>query len=625
LWRSAPGANVGPARHATNAKQTPGLARKEGVFRAPLSIIIIAAATIGACQRGTSAGQSISGTQLSASSAALPADAVPAAWPFPLTAPPVIAPRGMVATDAPLATHVGAQILERGGNAIDAAVATAFALAVVWPPAGNIGGGGFLVAQMDSGPPVALDFREMAPAAATRDMYLGPNGKPDDRAVTGDLAVGVPGAVAGLWAAHQRLGSLPWAELLAPAIRLADSGFVVDSDFAGTTRADSARLSHFPASAALFLPGGHPLHPGDHWRNPALATVLRRIAAQGPRGFYAGATADAIVREMHRGHGIITRADLAAYQPHWRTPITFDYRGHRVISMPPPSSGGITLALMAHMVADRPLRPLGWHTPAELHLLTETMRRAFAVRNHFLGDPDAVSIPTERLLSQSFADTLAATIRPDAATPSADVSFPTGAAPEGNHTTHFSVIDNRGNAVALTTTINAGFGSASTVDGGGFLLNDEMDDFTLQPGTPNLAGLVQGDANAIAPHKRMLSSMTPTIVLDTVGRPMLVTGASGSARIITTVFQVMSNVIDFDMPINAAVSAPRVHHQHLSDTLLYERAGLPDATITSLRAMHHAIAPAPPGSLGIGASIARTPTGVAGMPDPRLHGAAEGD
>jgi gamma-glutamyltranspeptidase / glutathione hydrolase len=293
--------------------------------------------------------------------------------------------------------------------------------------------------------------------------------------------------------------------------------------------------------------------------------------------------------------------------------------------MPPPSSGGITLALMAHMLATRPLRPLGWHSPAELHLLTEVMRRGFAVRNFFLGDPDAVTIPTDRLLSQAFADSLAATIQPDVATPSADVAFPAGAGTEGNHTTHFSVIDNKGNAVALTTTINNGWGSGSTVGGAGFLLNDEMDDFTQQPGTPNTAGLVQGEANAIAPHKRMLSSMTPTIVLDSTGRPMLVTGASGSGRIITTAFQVMSNVIDFDMPINAAVNAPRVHHQHLPDTLFYERAGLQDATVTALRAMHHAIAPVPPGSLGIGASILRTPAGPAGMADPRMHGAAEGD
>lgn len=529
----------------------------------------------------------------------------------------------MVATDAPLATHVGAEVLRSGGNAVDAAVATAFALAVVYPAAGNIGGGGFFVAQISGQPAVALDFREAAPLAATRDMFIGANGKPDDRSLTGDLAAGVPGSVAGLWEAHHRFGSRPWAELLAPAIRLADSGFIADSDFAGGTHWDSTRLSKFPASAALFLPHGHSVHPGDRWRNPQLAVVLRHIAAQGPAGFYTGPTADAIVAEMRRGHGIITLADLKAYHAKWRTPTTFDYRGFHIISMPPPSSGGMTVALMAHMLASRDLRALPWHSPAELHLLTEAMRRAFAVRNHFLGDPDVITIPTDRLLSQPFADSLAASIRPDSATPSAAVAFPTGAAPEGRHTTHFSVVDGQGNAVALTTTINSGFGSASTVAADGFLLNDEMDDFTLQPGTPNSEGLVMGDANAIAPGKRMLSSMTPTIVLGHDGSPMLVTGASGGAMIITDVFQVISNVIDYDMAVGAAVSAPRIHHQHLPDTLLYERNGLRDDAIAALRGMHQQIEPVRFG-LGIGASIMRTPAGVAGMADPRVHGSAEG-
>ncbi len=550
-------------------------------------------------------------------------DAVPASWRYPLDAPAASSAHGMVATDAPLATQVGAEVLRQGGNAVDAAVATAFALAVVFPAAGNIGGGGFMVAQMAGSPPVALDFREVAPRSATRDMYIGPDGKPDDRSVTGDLAAGVPGSVAGLWEAHRKFGSRPWAELLAPAIRLADSGFTVDSDLAGVTHYDSARLARFPASAALFLPHGHPLHAGDRWRDPALATVLRRIAAHGPSGFYGGATARAIVAEMRRGHGIITLADLAAYRPKWRTPITFDYRGFHIISMPPPSSGGMTIALMAHMLAGRDMHALGWHSAGEIHLLTEVMRRAFAVRNHFLGDPDVIAIPAEHLLSQAFADSLAAGIRPDSATPSSAVSFPTGLAAEGQHTTHFSVVDGHGNAVALTTTINSGFGSASTVPGAGFLLNDEMDDFTAQPGTPNSEGLVMGDANAIAPGKRMLSSMTPTIVQGHDGTPFLVTGASGGGHIITTVFQIMSNVVDYGLPIDAAVSAPRIHHQHLPDTLLYERGGLPDSVIAALRAMGHALEPA--GNLAIGASIERTPGGVQGMADPRVHGRAQGE
>jgi gamma-glutamyltranspeptidase / glutathione hydrolase len=587
--------------------------------RARMTALIVAAGLSASCQTGsTSDGRTATPEQ-----AASPSAAVPAEWRFSMSAPPVVAAHGMVATDAPLATHVGAEVLRRGGNAVDAAVATAFALAVVYPVAGNLGGGGFLVARMSGGPPVALDFREVAPGAATRDMYIGPDGKPDDRSLTGDLAAGVPGSVAGLWEAHHRFGSRPWAELLAPAVHLADSGFAIDSDFAGDAHRDSTRLSQFPASAALFLPGGHPARPGDRWRNPQLAAVLRRIAADGLAGFYAGPTARAMVAEMRRGHGIITLADLAAYHAKWRTPVTFDYRGFHIISMPPPSSGGMTIALMAHLLAGRDLHALGWHSPAELHLLTEAMRRGFAVRNHFLGDPDVITIPADRLLSQPFADSLASSIRPDRATPSADVAFPTGGAPEGKHTTHFSVIDGQGNAVALTTTINSGFGSASTVAGDGFLLNDEMDDFTAQPGFPNSEGLVMGDANAIAPGKRMLSSMTPTIVLGRDGAPMLVTGASGGGIIITAVFQVISNVVDYDMAIGAAVSAPRIHHQHLPDTLLYERNGLRDDAIAALQAMHQPVE-ASRGPLGIGASIMRTPAGIAGMADPRVHGSAEG-
>src|SRR3984957_11686863 len=585
---------------------------------APFPFLLLAAAGAAGCRSGSS------DHAAPASPLAAFTSAVPATWPHPLDAPPVVAPHGMVATDAPLATHVGAEVLRHGGNAVDAAVATAFALAVVFPAAGNIGGGGFLVAQMAGRPPVALDFREMAPAAATRDMYIGANGKPDDRSVTGDLAAGVPGSVAGLWEAHHRLGSRPWAELLAPAIQLADSGVTVDSDFAAGTSSDSDRLSKFPASAALFLPHGHPLRPGDHWRNPQLAAPLRRNAASGPAGFYAGPTADAVAAEMRRGRGIITHADLAAYHAKWRTPVTFDYRGYHVISMPPPSSGGMTIALMADMLSHHDLRTLARHSPAEIHLLAEVMRRAFAVRNHFLGDPDKITIPTDRLLSQTFADSLGASIQADSVTPSAAVSFPTGTAPEGHHTTHFSVVDGQGNAVALTTTINTGFGSASTVGGAGFVLNNVMDDFTAQPGTPNSEGLVMGTANAIAPGKRMLSSMSPTIVLGHDGTPMLVTGASGGAMIITAVFQILSNVVDYDMPVNAAVSAPRVHHQHLPDTLIYERNGLPANVVAALQAMHQPLAAWNPGSLGIAASIMRTPTGVAGMADPRIHGRAEG-
>lgn len=549
----------------------------------------------------------------------------PATWPFADTVASVTAAHGMVATDAPIATHVGATVLRNGGNAVDAAVATAFALAVVLPAAGNLGGGGFLVVHMGDGREAALDFRETAPGAATRDMYIGANGHADERSITGQLAAGVPGSVAGLWEAHERYGSRPWAELIAPAIALAEQGFVVDSDFAGAIHGDSARLAHFPASAALFLPGGRVPRPGEHWRNPDLAAVLRGISADGPKGFYTGRTAELIESEMRLGHGVMTRKDLASYQAKWREPISFTYRGHKVISMPPPSSGGITMALVAHELARFDVRASGWHSPQSLHLFAEGMRRGFAVRNAMLGDPDFVSIPTATLLSQAYADSLSASIVEGRASPSASIRVGGGAAVEGHQTTHFSVMDGQGGAAALTTTLNGSFGAAVVVPGTGMLLNDEMDDFTSEPGRPNMFGLVQGKANAIAPGKRMLSSMTPTIVLGDDGKPLLVTGAQGGPTIITTTFQIMSNVLDYDMDISTAVRAPRVHHQHLPDALEYEEGGLTSATLDALRAMGYTVAPVSPhGDLGFAASILRRKGEVHGASDPRVHGAAEG-
>jgi len=551
------------------------------------------------------------------------ANPIPAAWPF-VTDQTVTAARGMVATDAPLATHVGAKVLRDGGNAVDAAVATAFALAVVFPGAGNIGGGGFLVAHMADGKEAALDFRETAPGASTRNMYLGANGHSDDRSITGELSAGVPGSVAGLWAAHERFGSRPWAELVAPAIALAEQGFVVDSEFVREIRDDSARLSRFPATKALLLPKGRVPSPGDHWSNPDLAAVLRRISTNGPKGFYAGRTAELIAAEMHRGGGIIRPKDLAGYQVKWRDPIAFDYRGHRVISMPPPSSGGITMAIVAHELSHYDLRAQGFHSPQELHFFAEGMRRGFAVRNALLGDPDFITIPTARLLSQGYADTLASSIIADRATPSSAIDVGGGASAEKHQTTHFSVVDAQGGAVSVTTTINGTFGSAVVVAGAGFLLNDEMDDFASEPGKPNMYGLVQGEANAIAPGRRMLSSMTPTIVLGSDGKVLLVTGASGGPTIISSAFEVVSNVLDFDMDIGAAVRAPRVHHQHLPDTLYYERDGVTKQTLDALGAMGYATQALSRGDIGIGASILRRANDVRGTPDPRVAGAAEG-
>ncbi|MFW6079506.1 MAG: gamma-glutamyltransferase [Gemmatimonadota bacterium] len=546
-------------------------------------------------------------------------------WPHPLDAEPVTASDGMIATDAPLATRVGIEILEAGGNAVDAAVATAFALAVVYPEAGNIGGGGFMVVRTADGETDALDFREKAPLAATRDMFVDEDGDVTDESITGHLASGVPGSVAGLEAAHRRFGSLPWSDLVRPAIALAEDGFVVNDRFAATVRGEADRLERFEASARLFLPDGRALRAGKRWRNPDLAQTLRRIAERGASGFYRGETADLIVAEMRRGGGLITHEDLRRYEPVWREPVAFDYRGHRVISMPPPSSGGLTMALMANILEAWDLAGIGRLSPRALHLTAEAMRRAFADRNHYLGDPDFVDVRREMFLSEDHAGRLRETISLERATPSSEVGPAAGDdGVEGTHTTHFGVVDADGNAVALTTTINFLYGSAVTVADAGFVLNDEMDDLTAQPGTPNAYGLIQGEANAIEPGKRPLSSMTPTIVLDPNAEDvLLVTGARGGPRIITGTFQVISNVIDHRLGIARAVNSPRVHHQHLPDVLYYEPNGLDAATVRALETFGHDVRERG-GYIGHAPSILRVDGGWAGFADPRQGGSAMG-
>jgi gamma-glutamyltranspeptidase/glutathione hydrolase len=495
----------------------------------------------------------------------------------------------MVATDDALATKAGAAVLEAGGNAVDAAVAAAFVLAVAFPTAGNIGGGGFLVARVGHSS-FALDFREMAPAASTPTMYLGADGKPTRDSRSGWRSVGVPGTVLGLWEAWHKLGSKKksWPDLLAPAIDLADRGFVVNAPFARTIALAQTQLATSPASAALFLPGGSPPEPGTTWRDPELATVLRRIAAAGPAGFYEGPVADAIARAMKENGGLVTAADLRGYRAKWRAPIEYEYRGKRIIGMPPPSSGGVTTAMVAHLLSGWDLHGFGWHSVEHVHLAAEAMRRAFMARNAKLGDPDFVRNPVSELLSDTWAREQRATIELDRATPTTTLS--PGIVPGasgGPHTTHMSFTDGDGNAVALTTTLNAWFGSAITVPGLGFVLNDEMDDFASAPGSANMFGLVQGEPNAIAPRKRMLSSMSPTIVLGDNDQPDLVLGAAGGSRIITTVFEEMSNVLDFGMDVADAVTAPRFHQQDLPDVLLLEPHALPDAVRAALERMGH--------------------------------------
>lgn len=515
--------------------------------------------------------------------------AFPEGWSYSADAEPVTADSGMVVTTDEYASRVGAAVLQDGGNAIDAAIAVQFALAVVNPEAGNIGGGGFMVLRTAGGETAALDFREKAPLAATRDMFLDEDGNLTDESVVGHLASGVPGTVAGMWQAHQRYGSIAWSDLVEPAVRLAE-GFEVRERFLNSLSASMVEsLSAFPASAEQFLPrDGQPPQVGDTLRQPDLAATLRRIRDDGPDGFYAGETADLIVAEMERGGGIITHDDLAAYEAAWRDPVSFEYRGHTVVSMPPSSSGGPTMAEMGNILEVYDLPSMAWHGPEMIHLYAEAWKRAFADRNYYLADPDFVEMPLERMISDEYATERASTIALDAATPSTEIEPALGpAATEGENTTHYSIVDADGTAVSVTTTINSWYGSKVTVAGAGFVLNNEMDDFAAKPGTPNQFGLVQGENNAVEPGKRMLSAMTPTLVLDPAGELLMVTGTPGGSTIITTVFQTISNVVDYGMNVVQAVNAPRVHHQHLPDQIYYEAGGLPRGTVAALEALGH--------------------------------------
>ena len=524
----------------------------------------------------------------------------------------------MVASGHPLASEVGAGVLRRGGNAVDAAVAVGFALAVVLPEAGNIGGGGYLVHRDAGGETVALDYRETAPAAATRDMYLDATGALTDASRIGHLASGVPGSVAGLEAMHERLGSLPWRELVEPSIALA-RGHVLDEPRRANREGAAEKLQGFAASTELLLPGGAVPAAGTVFANPDLARTLERIAARGAEDFYEGETAGLLVAEMERGGGLITRADLAAYRPVWREPLRIRYRGHTLWTMPPSSSGGVTIGIVLNVLEGWDLLPhLG---SAELYQLeAEAMRWAFVDRNRWLGDPDFVEMPLERLSSKKHAAELRARIVPARAG-----TTPLDPAPvEGADTTHYSIVDGEGNAAAVTTTINSLYGNGVVVAGAGFLLNDEMDDFAAKPGSPNQFGLVQGEANAIEPGKRMLSSMSPTIVEDRRGDLLMVVGTPGGSTIITTVLQVVSGVIDHRLSLAEAVAAPRVHHQALPDRLFFEPAGLDAKARAALTAMGYTLEERKDWSGDVQA-IARLPGGGwVGVSDPRRGGAAVG-
>ena len=543
---------------------------------------------------------------------------VPTGWRYATVAQPVVAQHAMVSSEHPIASRIGAEIMRRGGNAIDAAVAVGFVEAVVNTRAGNIGGGGFLIYRQADGRVYALDYRETAPAAATRDMYVDASGHVTTASTIGALAAGVPGAVAGLVEMHHMFGRLPWRDVVMPAVELARDGHELDSTRAHYIESSAERLARFPSTAAILLPGGTPLARGTVWRQPELARTLQLIADSGTAGFYRGRTADLIVAEMRRIGGLITHQDLEAYRAVWRQPVRFTYRGWEIISMPPASSGGVTMAEMFNMLEGwRRLPAFG--SASLLHIETEVMRRAFTDRNRYLGDPDFVEMPLDRLLSKPYAAELRAAIDERRATPSSAMP----PIVEGQETTHYSIVDSSGNAASITTTINDNFGSAVMVTGAGFLLNNEMDDFTSKPGTPNDYGLIQGTANAIAPRKRMLSAMTPSIVLDPAGRLALVLGSPGGPRIISAVMQVISNVIDHRMSLAEAIYAPRIHHQSLPDSIRWEEGGLDPEVRRALEAMGHAFH-ARPGSNGVVNAIRVTPHGIEGVTDPRIPGGASG-
>jgi gamma-glutamyltranspeptidase/glutathione hydrolase len=514
---------------------------------------------------------------------------VAAAAPAFTSSEPLRAARGMVVSQEASASRIGVDVLKAGGNAIDAAVATAFALAVVHPTAGNIGGGGFIVYRPASGDPVAYDFREVAPAAASPTMFL-TNGKYDEaRHHDSYLSVGVPGTVAGLHLAWTEGGRLPWKRLVQPAIELARDGFPLSESLAASLARILPKMQRYPASIAQFSKNGVPYAPGERFSQRDLARTLARIADEGPAGFYDGKTARLIEQDMAAHGGLITRADLKAYRPLRRAPLRGTYRGHEILSMPPISSGGTALIQMLNVLEGYDVAANGWGSAQNVHLMIEAMRRAYADRARHLGDPAFnPSMPIARLISKDYAASLRATIRPDRASVSSPTSFEWPS--ESGETTHFSVVDESRNAVSLTFTLEAGYGSKIVVPGAGFLLNNEMGDFNAGPGLTDATGLIGTEPNLAGPGKRMLSSMTPAIVTKN-GKLLMVTGSPGGRTIIATVLHTILNVIDHGMNAQEAVDAARFYHQWLPDTVHYERYGLSPDTLAILGARGHKLEP----------------------------------
>ncbi len=533
----------------------------------------------------------------------------------------VIAEHGLVVAQEKTAARIGADILRQGGNAIDAAVATGFALAVTYPRAGNIGGGGFMVIYLaDRNQDVAIDYRETAPAATTTDIFLGPDGKPDNaKSRDSALGIGVPGTVAGLALALEKYGSgkFTLAQILKPTIELARDGFVLPDDIADTLPQWHRRLAKWPTSAKIFSRAdGTSLQEGDRLVQTDLAATLTAIAEQGPREFYEGPVAEKLAKAIRDAGGIMTADDLKSYQPVIRTPVRGTYRGYDIVSMPLPSSGGVVLLETLNILEGFPLTSLKQGSADSLHLLIEAMKRAYADRARYLGDPAFVNAPTTTLLAKDYAAKLRRSIDPDHATPAEKL---VSALPprEGSNTTHYSVVDSQGNAVANTYTLNFSYGVGMVAEGTGVLLNNELDDFTAAPGASNAFGLVGYEANLPGPGKRPLSSMSPTIVLKD-GKVVLVTGSPGGSRIISTVLQVIVNVLDYHMDVAAAVAAPRLHHQWMPDDVKVE-PGFSEEALAGLRAKGHSVTEL----MGYSSanSILVTPNGLLGAPDPRTRGA----
>ena len=540
-----------------------------------------------------------------------PADAVHA----------VVAEHGMVVAQEKIAARIGADILRRGGNAVDAAVAVGFAMAVTYPRAGNIGGGGFMVIHAaERHEDVAIDYRETAPAATTPQIFLGPDGKPDPaKSRDSALGIGVPGTVAGLALALEKYGSgsFTLAELLKPSIALARDGVVLADDMADTLPGIHRRLARWPASAKIFSrPDGTSLQEGDRLVQADLAATLTAIAERGPRGFYEGPVAEKLAAGIRDAGGIVTTEDLKSYSAAIRAPVRGSYRGYDIVSMPLPSSGGVVLVEMLNILEGFPLGGMKQGSAQQLHILIEAMKRAYADRARYLGDPAFVSAPVNILTSKDYAAKQRASIDLSRATPWTDALSATPPR-EGSNTTHYSVVDSRGNAVSNTYTLNFPYGVGLVADGTGVLLNNELDDFTAAPGASNAFGLVGFEANLPGPGKRPLSSMSPTIVLKD-DRPVLVTGSPGGSRIISTVLQVIVDVLDYHMDVAAAVAAPRLHHQWLPDEVRIEH-GFADGMLAELKARGHQLVE-PMGQTSAN-SILVTPNGLLGAPDPRTRGA----